>query len=285
MVPPDDHAPPSPDEPDLERPSVARIYDWYLGGSFNYAVDRLFGQRAVQRFPLIKPLAHANRSFLGRVVATALDAGIYQFLDLGSGIPTAGNVHEAVAAHAGGSKGRVVYVDHEHVAVAHAETILAGQSALDWAGIVRGDFRDPIAVLEHPTTLRLLDFTKPICVLLVSVLHFVGAETDIDRMLATYVDPLAAGSWLALSHICNDDVEGEGAAQIAGLAGAYRRESQSPAYLRERSEIASWFDPLSLLEPGLVHLSEWRPAPSASPYEGSAGRFMWCGVGEKHDDR
>ncbi|MFD2422408.1 SAM-dependent methyltransferase [Amycolatopsis pigmentata] len=284
MVPPD-HAPPSPDEPDLDRPSVARVYDWYLGGRFNYAVDRVFGQRAVQRFPLIKPLAHANRTFLGRVVAEALDAGIVQFLDLGSGIPTVGNVHEAVAAHTDGSYGRVVYVDHEPVAAAHAETILAEQGCLDWAGIVRSDFRDPIAVLEHPTTQRLLDFTKPICVLFVSVLHFVGAETNIERMLATYVDPLPTGSWLALSHISNDDVDDEGAAQIARLAGAYRQESQNPAYLRKRDEIQPWFGPLSLLEPGLVHLSEWRPTPSASPYEASAGRFMWCGVGEKRDDQ
>src|SRR5262249_29868886 len=123
----DNGAPPAPDGVDLYKPSTARIYDWYLDGKQNWAVDREFGKKAVAEFPLIKPLARANRSYLGRVVGEALAAGITQFLDLGSGIPTVGNVHEVIARHEHADQGRVVYVDYEPVAVAHSQRILEQQ--------------------------------------------------------------------------------------------------------------------------------------------------------------
>ncbi|MEC3976366.1 SAM-dependent methyltransferase [Amycolatopsis sp. H20-H5] len=272
-------APDAPASVNLEAASAARIYDAYLGGTTNWAVDRAFAEQAVKQFPLIKPLARANRRFLGRVVHAALDRGITQFLDLGSGVPTAGNVHEAVAAHERTVGGKVVYVDYEPVAVAHAEHILAQQDVLSWAGIVRADLREPKVVLGDRTTVRLLDFSLPVCVLMVSVLHFVGGETDVAALVGRYRERLAPGSWLGLSHICNDDSEPDGAAQLARLAAQYST-TQNPAFLRTRAEVEPWFDGLAVLSPGIVHLADWRPDDEITAAEKEAGPFMWCGVGE-----
>ncbi|WP_236796166.1 SAM-dependent methyltransferase [Amycolatopsis sp. GM8] len=279
-----ERAPAAPAEVDLDRPSTARIYDWYLGGTNNYAVDRHFGEQADKQFPLIKPLAMSNRQWLGRVVRAALDAGITQFLDLGSGVPTAGNVHEIVRQHAGDETDtRVVYVDYEAVAVAHSELILDQQDATGWAGIVRADLREPEVVCEHETTRRLLDFTKPVCVLMVSVLHFVGGADNVPGVLESYRRRLAPGSWLAASHITTDDAPAEGAAQISALAESYRN-TQNPAWLRDKAEFGSWFANFAPVEPGIVHLTEWRPdTPDVlfPELDSAAVRpFYWAGVGQ-----
>ncbi|HWC78634.1 MAG TPA: SAM-dependent methyltransferase [Pseudonocardiaceae bacterium] len=272
--------PDAPEGVNLEQASAARIYDAYLGGTTNWAVDQMFADQAVREFPLIKPLARANRRFLGRVVREALDAGITQFLDLGSGVPTVGNVHAAVAAHELADQGRVVYVDNEPVAVAHSELILDREQTTDWVGVVKADLRDRDAVLHSSEVRRLLDFTKPVCLLIVSVLHFIGGETDVAEVLRQYRAKLAPGSWLALSHICNEDSEPEGAAQIARLAEKYRN-TQNPAFLRDRTEISSWFGDFTIVDPGIVHLADWRPNHQITPEEREAGPFMWCGVGQK----
>ncbi|WP_312867798.1 SAM-dependent methyltransferase [Amycolatopsis pithecellobii] len=278
-----EHAPAAPADIDLDRPSTARIYDWYLGGTSNYAVDRHFGELADKQFPLIKPLAMSNRQWLGRVVRAALDDGITQFLDLGSGVPTAGNVHEIVRRYAPESAdARVVYVDYEGVAVAHSELMLEQQDATGWAGIVRADLREPDIVCEHETTRRLLDFTKPVCVLMVSVLHFVGGADNVPRVIDRYRRRIAPGSWLAASHITTDDAPAGGAAQISALAESYRN-TQNPAWLRDRAEFTSWFGEFDLVEPGVVHLTDWRPDHPDTLFpelEPAAVRpFYWAGVG------
>jgi hypothetical protein len=278
-----EHAPEAPRDVDLDKPSVARIYDWYLGGKSNYAVDRVFGEQADVQFPLIKPLARSNRQWLGRVVRAALQEGITQFLDLGSGVPTVGNVHEIIQRHApDGIDPRVVYVDYEPVAVAHSELILDKQGATGWAGIVRGDLREPEVVLKSRTTRKLLDFTKPVCVLTVSVLHFVGGADNVPGIIARYRRKLAPGSWWAASHITTDDAPADGAAQISALADSYRN-TQNPAWLRDRAEFSSWFEGFELVEPGIVHLTDWRPDPVATPFPDLDSRavrpFYWAGVG------
>ncbi|GHF68754.1 hypothetical protein FHX82_003528 [Amycolatopsis bartoniae] len=278
-----EHAPEAPRQVDLDKPSSARIYDWYLGGTTNYVVDQIFGEKADRQFPLIKPLAMSNRQWLGRVVRAALDAGIRQFLDLGSGVPTVGNVHEIVREHAPGEEARVVYVDYEPVAVAHSEIILDRQGITKWAGVVRADLRDPEDIFASPVTRKLIDFSKPVCVLMVSVLHFVGGGDDVPGIVARYRRKLAPGSWWAASHITTDDAPAEGAAQISALAESYRN-TQNPAWLRDRAEFESWFDGMDLVPPGIVHLTDWRPDAVETLFPKlkaeSVRPFYWAGVGQ-----
>lgn len=253
-----ERAPAAPDGVDLDKPSSARIYDSYLGGDTNFAVDRVFAEQADQEFPLIRPLAQSNRLFLGDVVEAAVDAGITQFLDLGSGVPSVGNVHQIVARRApAGADCRVVYVDYEPVAVAHTQNILEQEDALSWAGVVHGDLRQPKQVLADPAVKNLLDFSKPVCVLLISVLHFVGDADGIPGIISGYRKKMAPGSWLAASHITTDDAPADGAAQLQRLAAKYRG-TQNPAWIRTKDEFTTWFAGFDLEQPGVVHLTDWR---------------------------
>lgn len=174
--------PPPPPELDLTRPNVARTYDYYLGGDNNWAIDREHGDHVIRNlWPEVRAAARQNRDFLRRAVTSAVGAGVRQFLDLGSGIPTVGNVHQVARRAAGDEDGlRVVYVDYEPVAAAHA-TVLLEREGLDWAGIIEADLRAVNQVLRHDTTKRLLDFQQPVCLLLVAVLHFFGDQQAYDR--------------------------------------------------------------------------------------------------------
>lgn len=272
-----EHAPRSAEWADLEKPSAARIYDWYLGGDANYAIDREFGKRAVQTFPLVRPLARSNRNWLGRVVRAALDEGITQFLDLGTGIPTVGSIHNILRPHAGG---RVVYVDNEAVATAHARYILDRESTQARAGMVQEDLRRAESIMEDSVTRQVLDLSRPVCVLMVSVLHFLGDGDRPGRVIADYRDRLAPGSWLALSHITADDATPEQAARLEALRDAYR-DTQNPAWIRDRAEIARWFEGFEFVDPGLVHLPDWRPekAMKELEVENDVWSFYWGGAG------
>ncbi|MBA8824647.1 hypothetical protein FHX42_001994 [Saccharopolyspora lacisalsi] len=268
---------------DLSRPSAARIYDWYLGGAHNWAIDREFGARIETMLPPIKALARSNRAFLGRLVRAALDSGIRQFLDIGSGIPAVGNVHEIVRQH--GADARVVYVDYEPVAAAHSRMLLQQEEATGWAGIVQQDFLAPSAVLESPETRRLIDFDQPVCLLLIALGHFLGDEADVPGVLDRYRDRLVAGSWLGLSHIACDDATPEQQEQMRGGAASYQ-DTSNPLWLRDRAELARWFGPWPLLSPGMVHLPDWRPDVPDEPLseeEAQARGLAWCGVATRPD--
>lgn len=273
----DERAPRSATSVDLDKPSAARIYDWYLGGQTHYAIDREFGKKAVELLPVIRPLARSNRNWLGRVVRAALDEGITQFLDLGTGIPTVGNIHDLVRDVDGA---RVVYVDNEAVAAAHSRGILDRAGLGDWAGTTQQDLRSAAEVLDDPETRRLLDLSRPVCVLLVSVLHFVGDGDRPDEIIANYREDLAPGSWIALSHVTQDDNSPEQAAQLETLRAAYK-DTQNPAWIRSRDQIASWFAGLELVEPGLVHIPDWRPDPALDvlDVEEDVHPFYWAGAG------
>ncbi|GAB3491242.1 SAM-dependent methyltransferase [Amycolatopsis cihanbeyliensis] len=276
-------APDAPPGVDLEKPSPARIYDWYLGGTQNWAVDREFGRRIEQLWPHAKDGSRHNRQFMNRAVRAALDAGIRQFIDLGSGVPTVGNVHEVVREHLPEhERGRVVYVDYEEVAAAHARLILEREGATEWATLIRHDMRDPAGILRHPDTRRLIDFDQPVCLLMVAVLHFVGPDDGPHDIIRAYLDKLCPGSWLVLSHMtCPDDPEqAEG---VLRFAEQYR-STANPVWLRQPEEIAGWFDGLTLLDPGITHLTDWRPDldPATLPQpEAEARPFAWCAVAEK----
>ena len=188
-----------PDGTADERPSVARLYDFLLGGRHNYAADRELARRVLQAEPNARRLVAANRAFLRRAVRFMLDAGIDQFVDLGSGIPTQENVHEIARRTSPDS--RVVYVDHDQDAVAHSRHILSGDPL---ASAINADLRDPAVVLAHPEVRRLIDFSQPVGVLMVAVLHFVSDDEDPAGVVAAYAGRLAPGSYLVISHATHE---------------------------------------------------------------------------------
>ncbi|WP_158880546.1 SAM-dependent methyltransferase [Amycolatopsis anabasis] len=284
MPDPNDSAPAMPSGVDTEKPSAARMYDWYLGGTQNWAVDREFGKKVVQLWPHVREVAKQNRRFLRRAVTAALDAGIRQFVDLGSGVPTVGNVHEIVREHLpAGERATVVYVDYEPVAVAHATLILEQDEATDWATIVQEDLRAPKKIFDHAETKRLIDLDQPVCLLLIAVLHFVGGDDRPEELLERYRRRVAPGSWLALTHIACEEADEEDQAAVRRFADAYR-DTSNPLWVRERDELAPWFGDWSLVEPGITHLPDWRPDYELTVAESTARPFAWCGVARKPGD-
>ncbi|MEU4669086.1 SAM-dependent methyltransferase [Amycolatopsis sp. NPDC023774] len=274
-------APKAPEGVDTEKPSAARIYDWYLGGTQNWAVDREFGRRVEQQWPLVRPGAKQNREFMNRTVRAALKAGIRQFIDLGSGVPTAGNVHEVIEAELDDDdRATVLYVDYEPVAVAHATLILEEEAATDWAGILQADLRDPKAVLRSPTTREFIDFSRPVCLLMMAVLHFVGPDDDPEGLVKAYRDALAPGSWLSISQMSEGDGDGPALEGLRWFVEQYRKTS-NPLWMRDRDDILPFFGGWPLLEPGIVHLPDWRPERELNAVEAEARPFAWCGVAEK----
>jgi SAM-dependent methyltransferase len=256
----------APEGIDLDRPNAARMYDYALGGSHNFAVDREMVEKVEAIQPGSSLVAHANRGFLRRAVDYCLGAGIRQFLDIGAGIPTVGSVHEVAQARI--PDARVVYVDADPVAVAHGRAILAGNP---YATALRGDVRDATALLAEPEVTSLLDVTRPLAVLLIAVLHFVPDEDDPGAIVAGVRDRLAPGSHLVLSHGCEDE-RPEVAEQVRQ---AYRGTS-TPLALRPRAAIERLFAGFDLVEPGLVWATAWRPR-EPEPER----RELLAGVGRK----
>lgn len=259
----------APDEIDIERPSVARMYDYYLGGSHNFAVDRAAAQAMVAAVPEAPLMAQANRAFLRRAVHFLAAAGVRQFLDIGSGIPTVGNVHEIVQQVAPDS--RVVYVDTDPVAVAHSQEILADN---DHATVLQEDLRHPDRILGHPELRRLLNLNEPTAVLIVAVLHFVSDDDRPAELLRTLRDALAPGSWLVLSQASD---EGRPATERSDAEAVYRRTG-SPLWFRDRSELTTLFDGFELVEPGVVWVPQWRPETPESSVNAEESAFLG-GVG------
>ena len=244
---------PVPRNLDLEVPSAARIYDYTLGGSHNFKVDRDFADQVFQYVPWVPNINRLNRSFLHRVVRFYLDQGIRQFLDLGSGIPTVGNVHDVAQQEV--PDARVVYVDYEPVAFHQASAMLDDNP---YATVIQADIRDPRAILEHPQTRHLLDFTQPLGLLMVGVLLFIAPEDHPGELVATYRQPLAPGSLLAVSHLCDEHAPPELREQVAAAVAFYQQANEQ-LHVRTRAEITAWLDGMELLEPGVVFLPDWRP--------------------------
>ncbi|HEY3506368.1 MAG TPA: SAM-dependent methyltransferase [Actinocatenispora sp.] len=236
-----------------DQPNAARAYDYFLGGSSNFAADRAFAEQVLQIAPSVPAVTRLNRSFLRRVVHYYLDQGVTQFLDLGSGIPTAGNVHEITERRTPDS--RVVYVDYEPVAYAHASSLLADDAK---AAIIHADLRDPASVLDHPDTRALLDFDRPVGLLLVGVLLFIGDEDRPADLISAYAERLAPGSLVAMSHISTDRADDELQAEVGRLVQAYESANEH-VFVRSRDEMLPWFDGMSLVDPGFVLLPDWRP--------------------------
>ncbi|GAP50407.1 SAM-dependent methyltransferase [Streptomyces azureus] len=237
---------------DISVPSVSRMYDYYLGGSHNFEVDREAARRAMEFVPGLPKIMQANRAFMRRAVRYAADQGISQFLDIGSGIPTFGNVHEVAQAARPGA--RVVYVDHDPVAVAHSQAVLQGN---DDADIVAADLRKPEEILRSPEVERLIDLNQPVALLLVAILHFVEDEDDPYGAVAELREALAPGSLLVLTHASYEGIPLP--PERAGGAVNVYQDIRSPLIMRSREEIARFFKGYDMVEPGLVAMPRWRP--------------------------
>ncbi|MBE1464349.1 SAM-dependent methyltransferase [Kibdelosporangium phytohabitans] len=262
---------------DATLPSPDRVYDAYLGGSHNTAVDRSFVDQVEQILPPIKPLARNNRSFLRRAVKEAAAAGITQFLDIGSGAPTVGNVHE-IALRAN-PEAHVVYVDSNTIAVQSSLIKLQEQNVTDRVTMIQEDLRNPDGILDHPQTRALIDFDKPVCLQMVALLHFIGDEDNPADLIAHYRSRLAPGSLLVMSHIALDDASQEQKDQVAAFLDAYKNTT-TRLYTRTKAELERLFEGWELQEPGIVHLQDWRP-DNPVDREPSAYHLAWCGVGRK----
>ncbi|MEV6953611.1 SAM-dependent methyltransferase [Streptomyces sp. NPDC051183] len=246
---------------DISVPSVSRIYDYYLGGSHNFEVDRQAARRAMEFMPGLPKIMQANRAFMRRAVRHAVAEGVTQFLDIGSGIPTFGNVHEI--AQAASPEARVVYVDHDPVAVAHSQAVLAGD---DRTAVVAADLRKPRDILTAPEAARLLDFDRPVALMLVAVLHFLEDADDPYALVAELRDALAPGSMLILTHASYEGIPLS--EDVAGGAVGVYRDIRNPLVMRTGEQITRFFDGFELIEPGVVAMPNWRPDGPEDPQDG-----------------
>jgi hypothetical protein len=258
-----------PDSVDTGLPSAARLYDYLLGGGHNFAADRALAEKFLQAQPNARTIARLNRAFLRRSVLYLISQGIRQFLDLGSGIPTVGNVHEI--AQKADPEARVVYVDFEDVAVAHSQMILEHD---EQATIIQEDMTHPDDVLRAVRESKLLDFDEPLGVLTVGVFHFVPPEKDPASVVAAYRDAVVPGSYLALSQFTSD-LQPE---EMAGIVEVMKK-SMNPMFPRTHEEITALFDGFEIVEPGVVSLPLWRPEGLGEDDPDKAGIF--AGVGRK----
>jgi hypothetical protein len=260
-----------PSSIDVDTPSPAGMYDYYLGGKDNFAADRDAAEKALSVVPDGRKVAWANRRFLVRATRYLASKGIDQFIDLGTGIPTSPNVHETAKEIVGGA--RVAYVDNDPIVTVHNRALL--ESAGSGIIAVRGDIRYPLNVLANHAVGEVIDFSRPVGILFVAVLHFVTDQQMPYQAVAAFRDRIAPGSYIALSHITSD---GTDPAVVAAIKGVYSNAS-APAVFRSRDEILRFFTGFDLVSPGLVQVSEWNAnnlKPSALP----ALRFLG-GVGQK----
>lgn len=255
---------------DVTTPSPARIYDYYLGGKDNFPVDREVAERALAVVPEGRELARANRYFLARAVTHLASQGIDQFIDIGTGIPTSPNVHgvaRLVNRHA-----TVAYVDNDPRVVVHDRALLAGYEGI---AAVPGDVRYPAGIANDPELLTVIDFSRPVGVLCVAVLHFVTDDENPWASIAYFRDLMALGSHLVLSHVTSDDSDPEA---VSTIREAYQGAA-APAVFRTARQIGDFFDGFRLVDPGIVNISEWR-SPPGEPLPAPAMRFLG-GVGMK----
>ncbi|HEU5157779.1 MAG TPA: SAM-dependent methyltransferase [Streptosporangiaceae bacterium] len=256
---------------DPNTPNVARVYDYWLDGKDNFQVDRDFAEKIIAIEPSAPYMARHNRGFLGRAVRhLTAEAGIRQFIDIGTGLPTQRNVHEVAQEIAPDT--RVVYVDNDEVVRIHARALLGDSTNVT---AIRADFRDPEAVLAHPDVNKLIDFDQPFALLLLAILHFIPDTDDPAGIIRRYREVMAPGSHLAISCSTRD----ADPARADKIIAEYRKAS-APAVLRTGAQIRRFFDGFELLDPGrLVYTPEWRPD---EPLDGDPAKaWMLAGLGRK----
>jgi O-methyltransferase involved in polyketide biosynthesis len=245
------------------------MYDYYLGGKDNFEVDRAAVVAVEAAMPEVRQLALENRAFLRRAVSFMAAAGIRQFIDIGAGLPTAGNTHEVAQAKAPGS--RVVYVDNDPIVLSHGRALLATNADTT---VVTADLRDPADVVGRDEVRKLIDFSEPVGVLLIAMTHFLR-DDERDSVMGELRTSLAPGSYLATTHVTVDRHSREA---VDGVEAVYRK-TPTPIFFRTHDEIARFFDGFELVDPGLVTIDAWRPDP-ADPAPEATG-WLYGGVGRR----
>lgn len=266
LLPEDDYNPP---EIDVTIAHPARMYDYYLGGKTHFSADREAAEKVLAILPEGRAMALANRAFLGRAVRFLASQGINQFLDVGTGIPSPGNTREVVREI--NPQARVVYVDNDPIVIAHARALLTDGGPVS---VVPGDLRDPEALLASPDIRDVLDFSRPMAILLVAVLHFIRDHEEPERIVQKLKDSMPSGSYLAISHGTQDFNPERASAAVRGYD-----EATAPFVLRSKEQVEGFFDGLEMMEPGLVQLPYWRPdgIVAADPEK----IWLYAGVGRK----
>jgi O-methyltransferase involved in polyketide biosynthesis len=242
------------------------MYDVFLGGKDNYAADRAAAQVAIEAGPDIPRAARENRAFLGRAVRFAVENGIRQFIDLGTGLPTQGNVHEVAQSLAPGA--RVVYVDNDPIVLVHARALLPPSKT---TAVIQADFRDPAAILDDPKTRSLIDLDEPVAVLMLAVLHF-ASDHEVRASITAFREAMAPGSLLILSHSTT-----EGHPETGDEAAGAWKNATARLQSRTQKEVELLFDGLDLLDPGVVWVPQWRPDSGAE----DGTRWIYAGVARK----
>jgi hypothetical protein len=256
---------------DTTKAHQARMYNYSLGGKDNYAADRAAVEELIKIYPQGAAIARTNRAFLGRAVRyLAADAGIRQFLDIGTGIPTAGNTHEVAQAIA--PQSRVVYVDYDPIVLAHARALLNSHQA-GATEYIDADLRDTAKILKRAG--ELLDFSKPVAITLIALLHAIPDADDPHAIVARLLDAVPSGSYLAISHLASDLLSPKTQQDVESVTN---RMVQQAIRYRTREEVARFFEDTDLVDPGLVQVEEWRPDPGAHD---TASFLLWCAVGRK----
>ena len=255
---------------DTSVPHIARVYDYWLGGKDNFAADRAMGERTLQAYPNLVFSVRANRAFLARAVRFLVEtAGIRQFLDIGTGIPTADNTHEVAQRIA--PESRIVYVDNDPVVLSHAKALL--KSTPEGAcAYIDADLRDPEAILAAAADT--LDFSQPVAVMLIAVMHFVGDDAQASAIMNRLTAACVPGSYVALSHAASDI----DAAQMAEMVRRLNESTAEKTTLRDRAGVTRLFDGLELVEPGVIRAAEWRPD---TDLEAASPAALWGGVARK----
>jgi hypothetical protein len=262
---------------DVTRPSIARVYDFMIGGKDNFAIDRQAAERALAIIPDAPEAGRAGRAFLRRVVRhLAADAGIRQFLDIGSGLPTKTNVHQV--AHEVDPAARVVYVDNDPMVLVHGRALLADN---DSTTVIEADIRAPEAILDHPVVRQYLDFTQPVGLLLLSILHHLHDAEDPGAVAAALRDAMPSGSHLAIIHFWDPaDEHPQVSAKVRDAERVFN-ETLGTGRWRHRDEIQAYFGDFEMLEPGLVPLAEWRPDADSAVAQNLSYYTMIGGVARK----
>lgn len=265
----------------VDKPSAARIYDYLIGGDHNYAIDRDAALKLQQMVPRIGDYAIENRRFLRRAVAQACQLGYRQFVDLGSGLPSTGNVHEIADQARPSGDTRVVYVDNEPIAFSHAELLLAENADPSRHRAVHGDLLDYETLWQQVRSTGVIDMDKPIVLLVVAVLHFIKDSRDPDAALAFYRRRLPPGSLLVLSTMTNERATSEAEAEALRQIVAFYEKTTNPGQLRTSEEFQRFFGDFPMLEPGLVYAPVWHPDGSGALFERPEQSRILAGVARK----